>query len=144
MRYDTITLEDVATYPRPGTAVPRSIGFTPDSRRVTYLSSAEGSLVLTLESQNFRGGNVFFSPDGEYLAATSDTTLGTNLWWVNDWSLEHVMPIWGSAFTPDSKAVLEIVGSGVILWQVGERKMVKGWQKAEGKWQRKDRKLTDL
>ena len=92
--------------------------------------TADGSLVRTLESQNFRGGNVFFSPDGEYLAATSDTTLGTNLWRVSDWSLEDIMPIWGSAFTPDSMAVVEIVGSGVVFWQVGERKMVKGWQTA--------------
>ncbi|MEN8149231.1 MAG: DPP IV N-terminal domain-containing protein [Planctomycetota bacterium] len=47
-RFAAITLEDVATFPRPGTAVPGQLGFTPDGSRVTYLKSAAGSLVRSL------------------------------------------------------------------------------------------------
>ena len=35
---------DVATLPHPGTTVPGAIGFTPDSRTVTYLKSETNSL----------------------------------------------------------------------------------------------------
>lgn len=44
MSHQPITLEDVATYPLPGTAVPASLAFSPDNRLVTYLFSGEGSL----------------------------------------------------------------------------------------------------
>jgi dipeptidyl-peptidase-4 len=47
-RLSKLTLAQVAAYPRPGTAIPAAVGFTPDSKRVTYLASAEGSLVLSL------------------------------------------------------------------------------------------------
>jgi len=43
-----LTLEQVAKFPRPGTGVPGHIGFTPDGGGVTYLFSAEGSLVRSL------------------------------------------------------------------------------------------------
>ena len=46
--YSKLTLAQVAAYPRPGTSIPASVGFTPDSKNVTYLASAEGSLVLSL------------------------------------------------------------------------------------------------
>ncbi|MBK6327748.1 MAG: S9 family peptidase [Chloroflexi bacterium] len=44
MSHQPITLEDVATYPLPGTAVPASLAFSPDNRLVTYLFSGAGSL----------------------------------------------------------------------------------------------------
>ncbi|HVI01048.1 MAG TPA: DPP IV N-terminal domain-containing protein [Enhygromyxa sp.] len=39
-----ITLEDIATYPQPGTAVPGSIGFSPDGKWLTWLDSPDDSL----------------------------------------------------------------------------------------------------
>ena len=47
-RYEQITIDDVAHFPRPGMAIPMRIGFTPDGSAVTYLASAEGNLVLSL------------------------------------------------------------------------------------------------
>ncbi|MBE2225306.1 MAG: DPP IV N-terminal domain-containing protein, partial [Anaerolineae bacterium] len=43
-----ITIEDVATYPYPGTAVPGNLQFSPDDTLITYLFSGEGSLVRQL------------------------------------------------------------------------------------------------
>jgi dipeptidyl-peptidase 4 len=55
-RFDTITIEDLARFPRPGTSVPARIGFTPDGSALTYLASAEGNLVLSLFSYDFASG----------------------------------------------------------------------------------------
>jgi hypothetical protein len=46
--FDSITIEQVARFPRPGMVVPGAIRFTPDSKALTYLFSAEGSLVRSL------------------------------------------------------------------------------------------------
>ncbi|MCC7365801.1 MAG: S9 family peptidase [Dehalococcoidia bacterium] len=46
--YEALTIEQVAAFPRPGAVVPGALGFTPDSAAVTYLYSAEGSLVRSL------------------------------------------------------------------------------------------------
>ncbi len=46
--YENLTIEQVARLPRPGTVLPGNIGFTPDSRAVTYLFSAEGNLERSL------------------------------------------------------------------------------------------------
>jgi len=54
--FDEITLEQVATYPRPGMAVPGSIGFTPDSKAVTFLLSAGGTLVRSLFAMDVETG----------------------------------------------------------------------------------------
>ena len=43
-----LSLEDVARYPRPGMSAPRHVEFTPDSRKVAYLFSEEGTLVQQL------------------------------------------------------------------------------------------------
>lgn len=43
-----LSLEDVAHYPRPGMDAPSGVGFTPDSRKVTYLLGAAGSLAQEL------------------------------------------------------------------------------------------------
>jgi dipeptidyl-peptidase 4 len=39
-----ITLEDIATYPLPGTAVPGNVSFSPDGRWLTWLDSPDDSL----------------------------------------------------------------------------------------------------
>jgi dipeptidyl-peptidase-4 len=46
--YESLTITQVATFPRPGTVVPGQLRFTPDGAAVTYLFSAEGSLVRSL------------------------------------------------------------------------------------------------
>ncbi|MBK7724206.1 MAG: hypothetical protein IPI33_02810 [Dehalococcoidia bacterium] len=46
--FETLTIAQVAAYPRPGTVVPARLEFTPDGTGVTYLFSAEGSLVRSL------------------------------------------------------------------------------------------------
>ena len=46
--YESLTITQVATFPRPGAVVPGHLGFTPDGNAVTYLFSAEGSLVRSL------------------------------------------------------------------------------------------------
>jgi dipeptidyl-peptidase-4 len=46
--FATLTIEQVARYPRPGTVVPGRLGFTPDGSAVTYLFSGEGNLVRSL------------------------------------------------------------------------------------------------
>ncbi len=51
-----LTLADVARYPRPGTAVPGRLAFRPDGRAVTYLHSAEGSLVRSLWTYDIASG----------------------------------------------------------------------------------------
>jgi len=46
--FDTITIEQVARYPRPGTTVPARVSFTPGNTAITYLFSAEGTLIRSL------------------------------------------------------------------------------------------------
>ncbi len=46
--FETITIEQVAKFPRPGMAIPASIRFTPDGKAVTYLFSESGNLVRSL------------------------------------------------------------------------------------------------
>ena len=47
-RAPQLSLAQVASYPRPGMAGPAAIGFTPDSRALTWLWSASGGLVRSL------------------------------------------------------------------------------------------------
>jgi dipeptidyl-peptidase-4 len=51
-----LTLEDVARYPRPGTAVPGRIGYAPDGRSVTFLASQTGGLSRDLWSVDLATG----------------------------------------------------------------------------------------
>ncbi len=46
--FETLTLAQVAAFPRPGTVAPARLGFTPGGAAVTYLFSEEGSLVRSL------------------------------------------------------------------------------------------------
>lgn len=46
--FDTITIEQVASFPRPGMAIPASIRFTPRGDAITYLFSESGTLVRSL------------------------------------------------------------------------------------------------
>ncbi len=43
-----LSLADIARYPRPGMDAPISVGFTPDSQKVSYLSGEPGSLAREL------------------------------------------------------------------------------------------------
>ncbi|MGK2966003.1 MAG: S9 family peptidase [Tepidiformaceae bacterium] len=54
--FETMTIEQVAQYPRPGTAIPGAIQFSPDGKLVTYLQSGEGSLVRSLWSHDIASG----------------------------------------------------------------------------------------
>ncbi|MBI2930013.1 MAG: DPP IV N-terminal domain-containing protein, partial [Planctomycetes bacterium] len=61
-----LTAERVARYPRPGTAIPGKIAFTPDGRRITFLWSAGGQLARELWEMDLAGGErrVLFSAAG--------------------------------------------------------------------------------
>ncbi len=45
---ERLTIADVASYPRPGMDAPGMVGFTPDSKAVTWLHAADGGLVRSL------------------------------------------------------------------------------------------------
>jgi len=51
-----ILIEEVARFPRLGTTVPRQLKFTPDGRKVTYLFSADGTLVQQLWAYDLQTG----------------------------------------------------------------------------------------
>lgn len=51
-----LSLEDIARFPRPGMDVPGLVRFTPDGRRVAYLSGAPGSLARELWTYDVDGG----------------------------------------------------------------------------------------
>ena len=53
---ERLTLADVARYPRPGTAVPGRVAFTPDGASVMYLHSEGGSLVRSLWEYEIASG----------------------------------------------------------------------------------------
>ena len=62
-----LTLADVARFPRPGTAIPGRVAFTPDGKAVTYLHSESGSLVRALWEYTIESGErrVLSGPRGE-------------------------------------------------------------------------------
>ena len=51
-----LTLDAIARFPRPGTAVPGSFAFSPDSRLLTYLFSERGDLVRALGALDLENG----------------------------------------------------------------------------------------
>jgi len=51
-----ITIEDVATYPLPGMAIPNTFAFSPDDALLTYLHSAEGTLTQQLYACDLETG----------------------------------------------------------------------------------------
>jgi dipeptidyl-peptidase-4 len=53
-----ITLEDIATYPLPGTSLPGSLAFSPDDRWLTWLDSPDGTLVRELYAKDLQSGEV--------------------------------------------------------------------------------------
>ncbi len=61
-----ISIEDVATHPRPGTSTPGAVRFSPDGKHLTYLFSPEGSLNRDLYVQPVEGGErkLLFTPPG--------------------------------------------------------------------------------
>lgn len=64
--FERITLAQVAAFPRPGTVAPASLAFTPDGGGLTYLFSAEGTLVRSLWRYDLATGErtVLAGPDG--------------------------------------------------------------------------------
>lgn len=62
-----LTPADAARYPRPGTAIPGRIGYTPDGRSVTYLFSERGDLARDLWRLDLATGERTraFVPPGE-------------------------------------------------------------------------------
>ena len=62
-----LTIENVATYPYPGTAVPGNLQFSPDDSLITYLFSSEGSLVRQLYALNPENGETrqLVKPSGD-------------------------------------------------------------------------------
>ncbi|HZN63217.1 MAG TPA: S9 family peptidase [Planctomycetota bacterium] len=61
-----LTLDLVARYPRPGTAIPGKIAFSPDGRLLTYLHAPEGGLARVLHAMDVATGatRVLFAPPG--------------------------------------------------------------------------------
>jgi dipeptidyl-peptidase-4 len=53
---DSLTFEELATYPLPGTAAPSALRFSPDDSHVTFLWSAGGSLTQELFAVPVAGG----------------------------------------------------------------------------------------
>jgi dipeptidyl-peptidase-4 len=53
-----ITLEDIATYPLPGTSLPGSLAFSPDDRWLTWLDSPDDTLVRELYAKDLQSGEV--------------------------------------------------------------------------------------
>lgn len=51
-----LTLEDVARFPRPGTAIPGKIAFAPGGKQLTFLHSSRGDLVRELWSLDLATG----------------------------------------------------------------------------------------
>lgn len=51
-----LTAQDLARYPRPGTAAPAKIAFAPDGRRLTFLFSEAGGLERALWELDLAGG----------------------------------------------------------------------------------------
>src|SRR5581483_4295753 len=62
-----LTPADAARYPRPGTAIPGRIGYTPDGGSVTYLFSERGDLARDLWRLDLATGQRTraFAPPGE-------------------------------------------------------------------------------
>lgn len=73
-RFDTLTIEDVARFPRPGTAIPTRFAFVPNRPELAYLASAEGNLVLSLFALNLDSGDVRLLA-GPPSAATDEANL---------------------------------------------------------------------
>ena len=74
-----LTIEEVARYPRPGTAGPRRLQFSPDGKQVNYLSNAGGTgpagLVQQLWAYDIESGrHIQLTGTGEEASTTSPTT----------------------------------------------------------------------
>src|SRR6476659_2095760 len=69
-----LTIEDVARYPRPGQAGPKKWKFSPDCKKVNYLSNAPGSLVQQLWAYDIEQGRHIQLTGGDAQAATEAPT----------------------------------------------------------------------
>jgi len=72
-----LTIADLATLPRPGTAIPARFGFTPDGTGITSLFSEGGSLVRSLWLYDIASGErqILAGPEGADRALSRDEEL---------------------------------------------------------------------
>ncbi|MGC9347205.1 MAG: S9 family peptidase [Anaerolineae bacterium] len=123
-----ITVEDVATYPRPGMAVPDKLAFSPDDGWITYLHSAEGTLQQQLFAYDveMRKSGVVVDPEEEVVTSselsleerlrrerTRTRAVGiTDYAWARRAS-ELLIPVSGAVFVKDGidAPLREVVGN---------------------------------
>ena len=113
--YEQITLTQVATFPRPGTVVPGAVRFTPDSRAVTYLFSAEGSLVRSLWRYDIESGerSVIAGPPP---ASTTEATLSREEELRRERARLRELGVTSYEFASKSQRPVLLVPGGGRLW----------------------------
>ena len=68
----SISIEDVATYPRPGLSTPRGLAFSPDDELLTFLDSPDASLTRALFAVELEEGKRFQLVDPGHAADTEE------------------------------------------------------------------------
>lgn len=127
-----LTIADLARFPRPGTNVPGGLGFTPDGRSVTYLHSAEGSLVRSLWRLDLETGErtVLAGPPP---ATTSESTLSREEELRRERARLRELGVTTYEFAPKSPELTLLVPGGGRLWLLrgsGELESVAGTEGA--------------
>ena len=54
--FESVTLEQIARLPRPGTSIPGTFRFTPDGSAILYLHSEDGTLTRSLWRYDLASG----------------------------------------------------------------------------------------
>lgn len=126
--YEQITLAQVAAFPRPGTVVPGALRFTPDSAGITYLFSAEGSLVRSLWRYDIATGErtVLAGPPP---ASTSEGTMSREEELRRERARLRELGVTSYAFASKADVPVLLVPGGGKLWASvggGEVKEVTG------------------
>lgn len=113
--YEQITLSQLASFPRPGTVVPGAVRFTPDSKAITYLFSAEGSLVRSLWRYDIETGErtVIAGPPP---ASTSEATLSREEELRRERARLRELGVTSYAFASKSEEPVLLVPGGGKLW----------------------------
>lgn len=113
--FETLTIAQVAAYPRPGTVVPARLEFTPDGTGVTYLFSAEGSLVRSLWRYDLATGErrVLAGPPP---ASTSEGTLSREEELRRERARLRELGVTGYQFASGSTREVLLVPGGEKLW----------------------------
>lgn len=113
--FSQLTLAQVASYPRPGMAVPSALRFTPDGAAVTYLFSAEGSLVRSLWRFDLTTGarEVLAGPPP---ASTSEASLSREEELRRERARLRELGVTGYEFASHAPAPVFLVPGGGRLW----------------------------